>query len=116
MDRVARNHDVSRQSANHNIIIRLDNEILFLRIFFSHMVGVVVEREELWLMNGQAVFFLRIAVPSYIFPQPSQQLAGCFMSYFRKTYRHLPIPIFNNLVPAACIVIMMDFLSFEKHF
>ena len=50
MDEIARNHDVSRQTANHNIIIRLDNEILFLRgcptRSFSHM-GIVVEREEL---------------------------------------------------------------------
>ena len=51
MDRVARNHDVSRQTANHNIIIRLDLVILFLRgrlRFVSHMGSVVVEREELW--------------------------------------------------------------------
>ena len=50
MDRVARNHDVSRPTANHNIITRLDHAILVLPCyprFFSHMGAVVVEREEL---------------------------------------------------------------------
>ena len=52
MDRVARNHDVSRQTANHNIITCLDYTILLLPgcpRFFSHIGGtVVVGREELW--------------------------------------------------------------------
>ena len=53
MDRDARNHDVSRPTAYHNIITRLDYAILFLprcpRFSFSHMVvTVVVEKEELW--------------------------------------------------------------------
>ena len=51
MNRVARNHDVSKQTANHNIIIHLDLAILFLRghpRFFSHMGSEVLEREELW--------------------------------------------------------------------
>jgi hypothetical protein len=47
MSRVARNHDVSRQNC------RLDYRVLFLQgcattssRFFSHMGGVLVEREE----------------------------------------------------------------------
>ena len=46
MDRVARNHDVSRPTANHNI---LDCGILFRQGCFNH-IGVVVEWEEFWLL------------------------------------------------------------------
>ena len=58
MDRVARNHNVSRQTIFHNIIARLDHAILFLPRcprFFSHMGSfTVVEREELAArMSGQ---------------------------------------------------------------
>ena len=45
MDRVARNHDVSRPTANHNIIASLDHAILLLPRCSSHMDGTaVVER------------------------------------------------------------------------
>ena len=52
--RVARNHDVSRPTVNHNIITRLDHAIFLLprcSRFFSHLSGtVIVEREGLWLL------------------------------------------------------------------
>ena len=48
MGRVARNHDVSKPTANHNIIARLDHAILLLPRcprFFSHMGGTTVVEE-----------------------------------------------------------------------
>ena len=76
MDRVARNHYVSRPTANHNIIARLDHAILLLPRcprFFSHMGNAntaVVEREELAARMGGQSFFSES--PCILFPdQPA---------------------------------------------
>ena len=77
MDRVARNHDVSRQTANHNIIAHLDHAILLLPRcprFFSHLGGtVVVERIELWL-EGVGNFFSKDLGASYAQGRPASNL------------------------------------------
>ena len=74
MDRVARNHDVSRPTANHNIIACLDHAILLLPRcprFFSHTGDIaVVEREELAARMGGQSFFSES--PCILFPdQPA---------------------------------------------
>ena len=86
MNRVARNYDVSRQTANHNVIIRLDNEILFLRGFFSHMGGVVVEREEpgsLWV-GGQ----FSMGGSQYLMSGATQPATCRLLHVVLLTYRH----------------------------
>ena len=83
MDRVVRNDDIGRQTANHNFVrvgSQTDQANLLLQVlgqWFSHMDGTVVERGKLWWV----VFFQKITVPSYV-RQPSQQPAGYFMLYF----------------------------------
>ena len=88
MDRIARNHDVSRQSANHKIIIRLDHGILLRE---CHIGGVVVqvEREE---QNEWAVSF-RSAAPSYVRGRPASnlQVTSCCSS---KRLKHIAIFLF----------------------
>ena len=55
MGRVARNHDVSKPTANHNIIARLDHATLLLPRcprFFSHMGGTTVVEERRTLVDA----------------------------------------------------------------
>ena len=114
MDRVARNHDVSWPTANHNVIACLDHAILILPrcprffshtggIFFSHMVVMQSLRGKNLQLEWVGSHFSTNRLASYF--QNSQQLAGCFMLCFWKTetYRRLPHK-------AA-----MYFISFEKH-
>ena len=74
MDRVVRNDDVGRQSANHNDVrvgSQTDLVNLFLHVLrqrSSHMDGTVaVEREELWWV----VFFQKITAILCSTPQPA---------------------------------------------
>ena len=85
MDRVARNHDVSRQTANHNIIALLDHAILLLPRylkFFRHIYGgtTVVEREELAARMGGQLFFSESRCILLPIPASNLQVTSCCAS------------------------------------
>ena len=88
-DRIARNHDVSRQTANHNIMILLQG----CSILFSHMGGTVVRTLVVVAtsrMGGQ--LFSEDCGASYFRGSPASKLAGYFMLCFWKTGTYLSAP------------------------